>query len=212
MLQTTRFGQAVAESFFTLKDAITIKQALLQEVTEDTPAPRMLDLAQNLHSFNNVYVTNRVLADMSVKNQNRPSRSNNLFSGAVLSLTSAENLGKKRRGHISRRLYSVLIRWSEDIFNCQCNDSPYCDCGQHNVVKIFLDFRLNGLALTDIVEVMKEEYEIKIFKGDLMDYFEAIIYTLFAIQKIGKTLPIPPQTMLKIREIPNIVSNLIESS
>lgn len=210
VLQTTRFGQAVAESFFSLEQAIGIRQALLQEVNEENPASQMLDLAQTLHSFNNVYVTNRVLADMSVKNQ-RPSRSNNLFSGAVLSLTSAENLGKKRRGHISRRLYSVLIRWSEDIFNCQCEDSPYCDCGQHNVIRILLDYRLGGLALTDIIETMKEEYEIKIFKGDLLDYFEAIIYSLFAIQKIGRTLPIPPQTMLKVREIPRIVSSLIDT-
>ncbi len=207
-VRATRFGKAVAESFFSLKNAIKIRETLIAPVSEENPAPDMLDLAQSLETFNNVYVTNRLLSELSLK-QNHQVKSNNLFSSSVLSMIGSEHLGKKKRAHLSRRLFTVIIRWSEDIFNCTCKDKPYCDCGKKSIERILVDYRLSGLSVTEIVLELAEEYEIKIFMGDIIDYFESIINSLFSIQKIGRSVIIPAQTMLRIKDIHNIVNDLI---
>ncbi|MCF2140073.1 MAG: DUF5814 domain-containing protein [Candidatus Lokiarchaeota archaeon] len=206
--RTTRFGKAVAESYLSLKQAIEIRNELIHQITEENPPADMLRLAQNLNSFMNVYVTNRMLAELSLKSE-RQSRSNNLFSNSVLSMIHADYMGKKHRTHINRRVYEVILRWVEDIFNCTCEDSPYCDCGRKNVEGFIFDYRLSGLTISEIIETFKEEFEIKIFPGDLIDYLERIIYSLLAIQKIGKSIAIPAQTMLRIKEIPKIINLLI---
>ncbi|MHA1612290.1 MAG: DUF5814 domain-containing protein [Promethearchaeota archaeon] len=206
--RTTKFGHAVAESFLTLSQAIDIRKKITYPVTEETPPPDMIRLAQSLHEFKNVYITNRLLAELSMKNE-RQSRSNNLFSNSVLSMISADHMGKKKRTRINKRLYEVILRWSEHIFNCVCEESPYCDCGRRNVEGYIFDYRLSGLSITNILETLKEEFEIKIFAGDLIDYLEGIIYSLLAIQKIGKSVRIPAQTMLRLREIPQIINSFI---
>ncbi len=208
VVSTTRFGKAVAESFFSLKTAIKIRESLITPVSEENPAPDMLELAQSLETFNNVYVTNRILSELSLKG-NQQVKSNNLFSSSVLSMVNSEHLGKKKRTHISRRLYSVIIRWSEDIFNCICKDKPYCDCGKKTIERFIVDYRLSGLSVSEIVLELVEEYEIKMFKGDIIDYLESIINNLFSIQKIGRSLIIPAQTMLRVKDIHNIVNDLI---
>lgn len=206
--RTTRFGKAVAESFISLSQAIQIRKELTKPVTEENPAPDMLILAQNLNQFLNVYVTNRMLAELSLKSE-RQSRSNNLFSNSVLSMISADYMGKKQRGRINRRVYETILRWIEDIFNCTCEDSPYCDCGRKNVEGFIFDYRLSGLSINEIIQAFKDEFEIKIFPGDLIDYLEQIIYSLLAIQKIGKSVSVPPQTMLQLKQIPKIINLLI---
>ena len=206
--RTTKFGQAVAESFLTLSQAVEIRNKITYPVTEETPPPDMIRLAQSLHAFKNVYITNRLLAELSMKNE-RQSRSNNLFSNSVLSMISADYMGKKQRSRINKRLYEVILRWSENIFNCMCEESPYCDCGRKNVEGYIFDYRLSGLSIADIIETLKEEFEIKIFPGDLVDYLEGIIYSLLSIGKIGKSVRIPAQTMLRLREIPQIINSFI---
>jgi superfamily II helicase len=207
-ITATRYGNAVAQSFFSLKDAIRIKEALLEPVTEDNPAPDMLLLAQSLHSYSNVYVTNRLLNELSLRNQKRV-RSNNLFSGSILNMVHASHLGKKSKKRLNRRLYDVIIAWSEDIFNCSHEESPYCDCGKRNVEGFIFDYRLSGMSIKEILLTLQDEYEIKVFHGDVVDYLESIIYSLLSIQKIGRSLPVPPQTMLQIREIRDLVYQLI---
>jgi helicase len=208
VVRATRFGKAVAESFFSLKSAIKIQKTLIAPVSEEIPAPDMLELAQSLETFNNVYVTNRFLSELSLKG-NQQVKSNNLFSSSVLSMIGSEHLGKKKRTHLSRRLFSVIIRWSEDIFNCICKDKPYCDCGKESIERFIVDYRLSGLSVTEIVLELEEEYEIRIFKGDIIDYLESIINNLFSIQKIGRSVIIPAQTMLRVKDIHNIVNDLI---
>lgn len=206
--RTTRFGKAVAESYMTLTQAIRIRDEITYPVTEDSPAPDMIRLAQSLNSFNNVYVTNRILAELSMKSE-RQSRSNNLFSNSVLSMIHADYMGKKHRSRINRRLYEVILKWSEEIFNCVCEESPYCDCGRKNVEGFIFDYRLSGMSISEIIATLKDEFEIKIFAGDVIDYLESIIYSLLAIQKIGKSLRIPAKTMLRLREIPSIINMFI---
>ena len=205
--RTSRFGKAVAESFFTLEDANRIRKALIMPVTEEFSGYGMIELAQSLNKFKNVYVTARMLRDMSLKSQ-RQARSNNLFSNSILGMIGADNLGKKKGRH-SKRLFEVILKWSEEIFNCTCADSPYCDCARLNVEGYILDWRLAGMSVMEIMATLGDEYEIHVFHGDLIDYLESMIYSLLAIQKIGRALKIPAQTMRKIHNIPKTVFRLI---
>ncbi|MHA2002170.1 MAG: DEAD/DEAH box helicase [Promethearchaeota archaeon] len=208
LIRATLFGEAVAESFFKLSQTIEIKKALQRIVDEDNPAPDMLMIAQSLQSFTNVYVTNRILSELSLKNQ-KPLRSNNLFSSAVLSMIGSEHLGKKHKVKIKRRVFDIILTWSENIFNCNCEDRPYCDCGKRNVEGFIFDYRLSGLSISEIVQTLRDEFEIKVFFGDLTDYLESIIYSLLSIRKIGRSIQIPAQTMIKIRSISGTINQLI---
>jgi len=206
--RTTRFGKAVAQSFFTLGEADYIRDLLTDKVTEDNPPADPVIIAMHLEEFNNVYVTKRMIADLKTESQGNLG-SNNLFSTSVLSMTGAEHMGKKGR-RIPRGVFDTIIKWQEDIFNCNCEEKPYCECGKLNVAGYILDYRLSGLNFNQIAQTLKDVYEIKVFLGDLMDYIESIIYDLLAIEKIGKALDIPRETQEKIKEIPHIVDLLVK--
>jgi helicase len=205
---TTRFGRAVGETFLRTDKALQIKEALTVPVSEEKSAPDLLKLAQEMDPFKNVYVTNRGLSEMSSKNQAKPT-SNNLFSNAILSLMTADSLAKK--GHMSDRFYEILLKWSDEIFNCTCQDKPYCECAREHIQEILLESRFQGMSLDEILLYLADIYEIQIFHGDLTDWFEQLIYSLQAIYKIGQTLKVPPQTMLRIQNIPNVIDQLIHA-
>jgi helicase len=202
----TPFGKAVSESFLRVDKALEIKEELQVPVIEGSPPPNMIKIARSLQPLNNIYITNRLLSEMAGKGEKR-AKSNNLFSNDVLALMTADNLGKRSR--LNPHVYDILIRWSEDIFNCTCKDQPYCECGKDNIEQILVEYRLAGLTLNEIMLAIEDEYEIQIFQGDLIDFFEQLIYNLLAINKIGKTIRLAPQTMLKIRDIPHIITDLI---
>ena len=123
-------------------------------------------------------------------------------------LFRSQHLGKK--AHVSRRVFNVLRAWSEDIFNCVCKDHPYCECGRANVERIIIENRLVGMSINELISGLADEYEIQTFRGDLNDFFEGLIYSLLAIQKMGRALTLAPQTMLKIHNIPRIVAQIIQ--
>jgi putative ATP-dependent RNA helicase len=206
-IRVTKFGQAVAESFFSLEIANTIRKVLTQKVTEKNPAPNMLELAGRFNKFKNAYLTNRIISAISTRNQ-RSSRSNNLFSSSVLGLVSADSL-KSKKNTINRRVYHIILAWSEHIFNCSCSDAPYCDCGRNNLERLIMETRMQGTTIKETIMGLEEAFEIQVYHGDLIDYLESIIYTLLSISKIGRSLNVPPQTMLKIRGIKKLVSLLI---
>ena len=83
-IRVTQFGRAAAESFLRVDKATEIRALLMQKVTETQPAPDMIDIARKFHPFNNVYVTNRILSELSAKNEGRAT-SNYLFSSPCVS-------------------------------------------------------------------------------------------------------------------------------
>ena len=108
-----------------------------------------------------------------------------------------------------------MSKWTNEIFNCTCKDSPYCDCGRVNLEKILLSLRIdNKLSVDQIREYFEDEYKIMIFKGDIIDYLENLIYTFESVSHIAKTitkldtdykneLEQIPKTILAIRNIDN---------
>ena len=213
--RTTQYGKAVAESYFSLKNSIEIRDELLaplylidedgEKIELKPPEPMKIAIKQNLP--NNVYITNGMMSTLS-KSSNSKINTNNLFSNAVLSLTSSESMGKNSKS-LNRGIFTTLQKWFRDIFNCECEDAPYCNCGKENVVGLLIDYRLSGFSVEESIAELRNAYEIQMYSADVISLLESIIYSLLSIQKIGKALKLHPIVKEKIHEINHYVAELI---
>ena len=159
----TYLGQAIAKSFLTIDECLEVVEMLRDK------AKSVIDVALDLKPIKNVYLAKGIVADLS-KNVSMRYRSNNLFSGSVLSLMNAEYVRKRKT--FSQEFIEFVSKWITDIFNCNCKDSPYCDCGRLNLEKIIINLRIDQrLTIEQICEYFEEEYKILIHKGKtIVDY------------------------------------------
>ena len=195
---TTNLGRAIAKSFITIAKSFEIIEKL--EKKEDT----LLNIILELKPLKNVYLSKSVVADLS-KNMNMKYFSNNFFSASVVSLMNADYVRKRKK--FSQEFIDYVSKWTTDIFNCTCKDSPYCDCGRKNLEKILLNLRIEEkLSVEEIRDYFEEEYQIMIFKGDIIDYLENLIYTFESVSHIAKTITnLDTEYKNELEEIPNII-------
>lgn len=174
----TSLGQSVSKSFLSVEQSIEIVEKLKQKKVNS-----ILDLVLDLKPLRNVYISKKIVADLS-KNVNMKYFSNNLFS-ASSKLLNAEYVKKRKK--LSQILIDCIMNWMSDIFNCTCKDNPYCDCGRLNLENIILNLRIEEkFSVEQISEYLLEKYEIMIFKGDLMNYLESLVYSLENIKNISE--------------------------
>ncbi len=197
----THLGKSVASSFLTLETSLDIIEKLKKR------SERPLNIAFELNPLRNVYLSNSIVADLS-KNVKMKYFSNNLFSVSSKMLMNAEQVKKRKK--FSRSLIDYIMKWTRDIFNCNCKDNPYCDCGQLNLEKLILKLRVEEkLSIEQISHYFEEEYQILIFKGDLIDYLESLIYSLESIKNIGVRLANLDKNYLnEILEIPSLIEEI----
>lgn len=197
----TEMGRAIAKSFLTVQESLEIIELIKKNVKS------IIDIALELNPIKNVYLSKKVVANLS-KNISMKYFSNNLFSASVLSLMDAEYVKKRKK--FSREFIDYILKWTREIFNCSCKDKPYCDCGQLNFQKILLKLRTEEkLSIDEIRERIEDEYKILVFKGDLIDYFESLIYSLESIQNIAmgiKSINLKYKEELKL--IPDIIDKI----
>ncbi|MFX1378402.1 MAG: DEAD/DEAH box helicase [Promethearchaeota archaeon] len=200
-VKTTRLGRAIANSFLSVDDSLIIIEKLQSK--SKTP----LDIALDIESLRNVYISKNIVADLS-KNVNMKYFSNNLFSASVLSLMNAEYV--KKRKSFSRDFIDFIMKLTNDIFNCNCKDNPYCDCGRLNLEKLILDLRItHNMTIEEISNYLLEEYKIMVFKGDLIDYLESLIYSLESIKNIAEGISnLDEDFNNEIKEIPNLIESI----
>jgi helicase len=195
---STRLGQAVAKSFLTTEQCLDLIDALKKK------DKTIIDIALELKPIKNVYLSKGIVADLA-KNVNMRYLSNNLFSGSVLSLMNAEYVRKRKT--YSREFIEFISKWISEIFNCKCKDNPYCDCGRINLEKMILNSRIkHHLSIEEICRSFEDNYKIKIFKGDVIDYLENLIYSLESITNILTGISIiDPVYQEEIKNIPKII-------
>ncbi|NVM38186.1 MAG: DEAD/DEAH box helicase [Candidatus Lokiarchaeota archaeon] len=200
-VKITRLGGAVASSFLTIDECLDIIKKLQKKL--ENP----LDIALNLEFLRNVYLSKNLVADLS-KNVNMKYFSNNLFSASVLSLMNADYV--KKRKTFSRDFIDFIMKLTSDIFNCTCNDNPYCDCGRLNLEKLILNLRVKEkMTIEEISNYLIEEYKILVFKGDLIDYLENLIYSLESIKNIAEGISNLDENYIReIKKIPILIENI----
>jgi len=180
-LKITELGRAIAKSFLTIDDCFEIIDQIKNKKRD------IKEIVLNLKPLKNVYLSKAVVSDLS-KNLNMRYFSNNFFSSSVLSLMNAEYVKKKKR--YSRQFIDLVLKWINDIFNCTCEENPYCECGRINLEEIILNLRIvEKLSVEAIHDYLKEYYSIVVFKGDLIDYLENLIYSFESIRNIVKGIP-----------------------
>jgi helicase len=200
--KATYLGRAIAKSFLTTDQSLEVINKL-----QKSEIKNILDLALNLKPIKNVYITKRVVADLS-KNINMKYLSNNFFSASVLSLMNAEYV--KKRKNLSRNFIDLVLKWINEIFNCTCKDNPFCDCGRLNLERMLFNLRVNKkFSIEEISQYLENEFQILIFKGDIIDYLENLIYSFESIKNIAEGIKnIPKNYISELQEIPTIIENI----
>jgi len=199
--KSTFLGESIAKSFLTVEKSLEIIEIIKKK--EKT----IVDIVLELKALKNVYLTNKVVADLS-KHRSAKYSSNNFFSASVLSLMDA-NYVKKRKS-FSEEFIEYVVKWTGEIFNCDCKDKPYCGCGRVNLEKIILNLRIdNKFSIRQISEYLEEELKILIYKGDITDYLENLIYSFESTLNISKGIKnLDSEYEKEILEIPNIIEKI----
>ncbi|MFX1328853.1 MAG: DEAD/DEAH box helicase [Promethearchaeota archaeon] len=200
-IKATRLGKAIAKSFLSVYDSL----AIIEKLKSQKESP--LVIALDLKFLRNVYLSKKVVADLS-KNVNMRYFSNNLFSASVLSLMNADYV--KKRKSFSQEFIDFMLKLTKEIFNCNCKDNPYCDCGRLNLEKLILNLRINqNMKIEEISTYLAENYSILIFKGDLIDYLENLIYSLESIKNIADGISkLDEKYRIEIADIPNLIEKI----
>jgi helicase len=201
LYKPTFLGQAVAKSFLTVEKSLEIINSLKKK------EKKIIDIVLELKALRNVYLTKKVVADLS---KHRPAKysSNNFFSSSNLSLMDANYV--KKRKTFSQEFIEYIVKWTREIFNCDCDDNPYCECGRLNLERIILKLRIeDNLSIEELSYYLEEEYNILVFKGDLINYLESLIYSFESIFNISKGLPkLDFDYKKELLEIPEIIEKI----
>jgi len=197
----TNLGIAIAKSFLTVEQGLDLINKLRNK------RESIIDIVLNLKPLKNVYLSKKIAADLS-RNVNMKYFSNNFFSNSVLSLMNAEYVKKRKK--FSDSFIELIIKWTSDFFNCSCKDNPYCECGRLHLERIILNLRTeNQLSIDGISDYLMEEYSIQVFKGDIVDYLESLIYSFESLFNISKGLPkLDPNYKKELLEIPEIIERI----
>ncbi|MBY8990565.1 MAG: DEAD/DEAH box helicase [Candidatus Lokiarchaeota archaeon] len=201
LYKPTHLGQAIAKSFLTIEQCLEI----VKKVKERKKS--VIEIALDIQPIKNVYLSKGLVIDLA-KNVNMRYRSNNLFSGSVLSLMNAEYVRKRKS--FSKEFIDFISKWVSEIFNCKCKDSPYCDCGRLNLEKMILNLRVeHNLSIEEICDHFNEEYKIVIYKGDMIGYLENLIYSLESIKNILEgNFDLEQKFKVEVQEIPNLIEKI----
>ncbi len=203
--KSTFLGQSIAKSFLTVKKSLEIIEELKKK------KKKIVDIVLELKALRNVYLTKKVVADLS-KHRSARYSSNNFFSASVSSFLIADNI--KKRKSFSREVTDFFINWTNDIFNCNCKDNPYCDCGRLNLERIIFSLRTDeNFDISEISEHLSNKYGLLVFRGDIIGYFENLIYSLESIQNIAKgIINLDDEYKYEISKIPELISKIKNNS
>ncbi|MFX1408863.1 MAG: DEAD/DEAH box helicase [Promethearchaeota archaeon] len=201
LYKVTRIGQAIAKSFLTVEQCIEIIEMLKNNQKS------IIEIALDLKSLKNVYLSKKIVSDLA-KNVSMKYFSNNLFSASVLSLMNADYVRKRKS--FSQGFIDFIMNLTNDIFNCNCKDNPYCDCGRLNLEKLILKLRIeNNLSIKVISSFLEENYNIIIYKGDIIDYLQNLIYSLESLKNIAEGLVnLNKNYIEEVLEIPIIIERI----
>ncbi|TXT59071.1 MAG: putative ski2-type helicase [Promethearchaeota archaeon] len=199
--KVSQLGRAIAKSFLSIEKALEV----IKQIKDQSYS--IMDVVLDLKPLKNVYLSKAVVADLS-KNVNMKYFSNNFFSASVLSLMDAEYV-KKRKSY-SQNFIDLIMIWINDIFNCSCKENPYCECGRLNLERIIFELRVEDkFSINEIHNYLEDYYKILIFKGDLIDFLENLIYSFESIKNIAEGIKdLTPNQKSELKEIPAIVDKI----
>ncbi len=178
-------GRAVSESFLEIEAGMELKKSIVNN--QDS----VLDIASSINPLKNVYVTPRILSELSKQRHGSAHVSSRFFDGQVLDFLSfgtGEQRGDAfKRKKLSQFALQVLARWSLDIFTCDCGDRPYCDHGAKNLARIIFNLRrTRKMEPRQISGYLRDTYEIQLYAGDIYEFLDSLLHGLDAMERFAR--------------------------
>ncbi|MEM2110157.1 MAG: DUF5814 domain-containing protein [Candidatus Odinarchaeota archaeon] len=175
-IRVSKMGKSVSVSFLKLLDA--------KHIIENINCKHFLEIAIELEPFESVYLSNRAVGELNrIFHTFFPTR---FFSGSLLGSIGSDNI--KLHSKLPEWLTSMFAKWVKEIFNCECKENPFCECGKINLSKKILELRELGLTPRNISNYLAEEYDIYAYPGDIFDWLETFLHNLTAVKRIAETL------------------------
>ncbi|MFQ5832015.1 MAG: DUF5814 domain-containing protein [Candidatus Thorarchaeota archaeon] len=170
----TKLGQATSISFLTPSEGYEVQK---MAGTHD-----VLDIAISLEPFQNVYLTNKLQGEVnSAFRTHMPTR---LFSGIFSDVTSLSG-SHGAAGRLPKWVFEVFSKWIQDFFSCGCREYPECNHGRVSFGRWMVDRRKEGLNPSGIAKLLKKEYELWVYPGDIFSWLDSLIHNLRAVQRIA---------------------------
>ncbi len=95
------------------------------------------------------------------------------------------------------------------LANCKCKDCPYCNCGLYNLQNLIFSLRIDKkYSIDDIYYYLLKEFEIIIYRGDLIDFFESLIHSFNTIKNICESLILNEVIKEKLLFIPKMIEKI----
>ncbi len=190
--QVTTLGRAIALSFFSVEEGLMI-------VKEIRRRENPLTVALRLEFFNNIYITDEIkkifLEELKI---NLP---NKFITGRIMGI-AASSIKFKRRLRKFSWLSKTIALWQKLFFGCKCGNAPHCDCTILTLNQTLIQLRIEqGLTPKRISQYMERKFNLKVYAGDLLRFYDNLIHRLQGIQRITMTL--------KKYEISDDISELI---
>ncbi len=176
----TELGRATSLSFLTPSEGFA--------VAKKTSTQDVLGIAIDLEPFQNVYLSNRLQGEVNTAfKTHMPTR---LFSGIFSDLGNLTN-PKSGASRLPKWVFEVFSRWTRDFFNCGCSLYPECNHGMISLGRWMVMKRKEGYNPSGISDLLRKDYELWAYPGDVYSWLDTLIHNLKAVQRIvmveGKT-------------------------
>ena len=177
--QVTTLGRAIALSFFSVEAGIMIAREITRR--EDP-----LTIALRLEFFNNVYITDEIkkifLEELKIKLPNK------FITGRIIGIAASVVKFKRRLRKFSWLAKSIAL-WQKVFFSCHCGNAPHCDCPLLTINRKLIQLRIEKrLTPKMISQFMERKFNLKVYAGDLLRFYDNLIHRLQGIQRIVRVL------------------------
>ncbi|MFW9967376.1 MAG: DEAD/DEAH box helicase, partial [Candidatus Thorarchaeota archaeon] len=168
----TPLGKATALSFLTPSQGYDIqKMAGHYDV---------LEMAISLEPFQNVYLTNKLQAE--VNSAFRSFMPTKLFSGIFADVTNLSG-SQGAAGRLPKWVFEVFSRWVSEFFSCGCKEYPECDHGKIAFGRWIVKQRKDGLNPSGIARLLRKDFELWAYPGDIFSWLDSLIHSLRAVRR-----------------------------
>ena len=183
----TKLGSAGAMSFLTVKEISFV----LKNINELNP----IEIAILMDPFENIHLSPYLIGFLEKTLKTRvPTR---LFTSSALELLDQASVKVQKLDKVAVEL---LVAWNKYFFNCECEDSPYCNHGLINVNKLLISLRTKRGSPEAIARIIDKDYGLYAFPGDILRWLESIIHKLEGIKKVTSAVKIDMSEQLAIIE------------
>ncbi len=183
----TKLGSAGAMSFLTVKEISFV----LKNINELNP----IEIAILMDPFENIHLAPYLIGFLEKALKTRvPTR---LFTSSALDLLDQASIKVQK---LDKAAVELLVAWNKYFFNCECEDSPYCNHGLINVNKLLINLRTKRASPEAIARIIEKDYGLYAFPGDILRWLESIIHKLEGIKKVTSAVKIDISEKLAVIE------------